>query len=193
MYILGGIAFFLIMNVFRVTTTDTLIERGVSPSGAFRYYILDVQNKSTGKLCVYVQPNTLDKDHGFIRMDSTIKKLVKQAPKPVEFECEWSGTKMIINGEVYFDEAKNLAEENGQLVYDISDGSWSYTYFSIEYPIFNTIEDVKGKIDKLTDKLSEENETSSDSSETASEQDGDTSATSETESEAEDTEPVTEE
>lgn len=193
MYILGGIAFFLIMNVFRVTTTDTLIERGVSPSGAFRYYILDVQNKSTGKLCVYVQPNTLDKDHGFIRMDSTIKKLVKQAPKPVEFECEWSGTKMIINGEVYFDEAKNLAEENGQLVYDISDGSWSYTYFSIEYPIFNTIEDVKGKIDKLTDKLSEENETSSDSSETASDQDGDTSATSETKSEAEDTEPVTEE
>lgn len=100
---------------------------------------------------------------------------------------------MIINGEVYFDEAKNLAEENGQLVYDISDGSWSYTYFSIEYPIFNTIEDVKGKIDKLADKLSEENETSSDSSETASEQDGDTSDTSETESEAEDTEPVTEE
>ena len=156
MYILGGIAFFLVMNVFRVTTTDTLIERGVSPSGAFRYYILDVQNKSTGKLCVYVQPNTLDVDKGFIKMDSTIRKLVKQAPKPTEFECEWSGTKMIINGEVYFDEVKNLKEENGQLVYDIADGSWSYTYFSIEYPLFNTIEDAKEKLDKLSDKLSDE-------------------------------------
>jgi hypothetical protein len=41
-------------------------------------------------------------------------------------------------------------------VYDISDGSWSYTYFSIEYPIFNTIEDAKEKLDKLADKLSEE-------------------------------------
>ena len=185
MYILGGIAFFLVMNVFRVTTTDTLIERGVSPSGAFRYYVLDVQNKSTGKLCVYVQPNTLDVDKGFIKMDTTIKKLVKQAPKPVEFDCEWSGTKMIINGEVYFDEAKNLAEENGQLVYDIADGSWSYTYFSIEYPIFNTIEDVKGKLDKLADKLSEENETEGSSEESRSESEAETEAESEAETEAE--------
>ncbi len=157
MYILGGIAFFLIMNVFRVTTVDTLIERGVSPSGAFRYYVLDVQNKSTGKKCVYVQPNTLDVDKGFIKMDTTIKKLVKQAPKPCEFECEWSGTKMIIDGEVYFDETDALAEENGQLVYSMDDGTWSYTYFSIEYPIFNTIEEVKDKLGKLSEKLEEQN------------------------------------
>ena len=156
MYILGGIAFFLIMNVFRVTTVDTLIEQGVSPSGAFRYYVLDVQNKSTGKKCVYVQPNTLDVDKGFIKLDTTIKKLVKQAPKPCEFSCEWSGTKMIIDGEVYFDETEALAEQNGQLVYDIDDGTWSYTYFSIEYPIFNTIEEVKDKLGKLSDKLEEQ-------------------------------------
>lgn len=42
---------------------------------------------------------------------------------------------MIIDGEVYFDETDALAEQNGQLVYDIDDGTWSYTYFSIEYPI----------------------------------------------------------
>lgn len=188
MYILGGIAFFLVMNVFRVTTTDTLIERGVSPSGAFRYYILDVQNKSTGKLCVYVQPNTLDLDKGFIKMDTTIKKLVKQAPKPTEFDCEWSGTKMIINGEVYFDEAKNLTEENGQLVYDITDGSWSYTYFSIEYPIFKTIESAKEKLDKLSDKLAEEKNSETESSESDNEEtESDTDNTSESETEAEET------
>ena len=151
-----GIAFFLIMNVFRVTTVDTLIEQGVSPSGAFRYYVLDVQNKSTGKKCVYVQPNTLDVDKGFIKLDTTIKKLVKQAPKPCEISCEWSGTKMIIDGEVYFDETDALAEQDGQLVYDIDDGTWSYTYFSIEYPIFNTIEEVKDKLGKLSDKLEEQ-------------------------------------
>lgn len=167
MYILGGIAFFLIMNVFRVTTVDTLIEQGVSPSGAFRYYVLDVQNKSTGKKCVYVQPNTLDVDKGFIKMDTTIKKLVKQAPKPCEFECEWSGTKMIIDGEVYFDETDALAEENSQLVYSMDDGTWSYTYFSIEYPIFNTIEEVKDKLGKLSEKL-EEQENPESGSETGS-------------------------
>jgi len=118
--------------------------------------VLDVQNKSTGKKCVYVQPNTLDVDKGFIKLDTTIKKLVKQAPKPCEFSCEWSGTKMIIDGEVYFDETDALAEQNGQLVYDIDDGTWSYTYFSIEYPIFNTIEEVKDKLGKLNDKLEEQ-------------------------------------
>lgn len=156
LYILGGIAFFLVMNVFRVNTVDTLIEQGVSPSGAFRYYVLDVQNKSTGKKAVYVQPNTLDVDKGFIKLETTIKHLVKQSPNPCELDCEWSGTKMIINGEVYFDEMNALAEMDGNLVYDIADGGWSYTYFSIDYPIFDTIEDVKSKIDKLSDKLSEE-------------------------------------
>lgn len=177
MYILGGIAFFLVMNVFRVTTVDTLIEQGVSPSGAFRYYVLDVQNKATGKKCVYVQPNTLDVDKGFIKLRSTIKHLVKQAPNPCEMECEWSGTKMIINGEVFFDEAKNLKEENGQLVYDIANGGWNYTYFSIDYPIFNTIEDVKTKIDKLSDKLEEKNNTSET---TPAEENDDTEDTEET-------------
>lgn len=153
LYILGGIAFFLIMNVFRVTTVDTLIEQGVSPSGAFRYYVLDVQNKSTGKKQVYIQPNTLDTearvltmDAEFLKLRSTIKKLVKQAPNPTEFECEWSGTKMIIDGEVYFNEMDYLTELDGQMIYDINDGSWSYTYFSIEYPIFDTIESVKNMI-----------------------------------------------
>ncbi len=158
MYILGGIAFFLVMNVFRVQTTDTLVELGTSPSGAFRYYVHDVQNKSTGKKCVYVQPNTLDIDKGFIKLDSTIKKLVKQCPNPCELNCEWEGTKLIIDGEVYFDEANCLAMENGQLVYDIDDGGWSYTYFSIDYPIFDTIESVKNMIGEFSGKLKEEQE-----------------------------------
>ncbi|MGN0642401.1 MAG: hypothetical protein ACI4JJ_04575 [Huintestinicola sp.] len=156
MYILGGIAFFLIMNVFRVTTVDTLVERGVSPSGAFRYYVLDVQNKSTGKMCVYVQPNTLDVDMGFIKLDSTIKKLVKQSPKPCEIECEWDGETMLINGEVYFQESHYLEELDGTTVYDIDGGDWTYTYLGIDYPIFDTIEEVKDKIDKISDKLSED-------------------------------------
>ena len=155
LYILGGIAFFLVMKVFRVNTVDTLIEQGVSPSGAFRYYVLDVQNKSTGKKCVYIQPNTLDEDKGFIKLNTTIKKLVKQQSNPVEFDCEWSGTKMIIHGEEYFDELRYISEQNGHAVYDIADRGWNYTYFSIDYPIFTMIEKVKGSIDKISDKAEE--------------------------------------
>ena len=161
MYILGGIAFFLIMNVFRVTTVDTVIESGVSPSGAFRYYVLDVANKSTGKKCVYIQPNTLDVDKGFLKLDTTIKKLVKQQSNPVEYDCEWSGTKMIINGEEYFDELDYIGEQNGVAVYDIADRGWNYTYFSIDYPLFTTIENVKSKLDGLNEKRKQKEEADS--------------------------------
>ncbi len=158
-YILGGIAFFLVMNVFRTTTVDTVIEQGVSPSGSFRYYVLDVQNKSTGKVCVYVQPNTLDVDKGFIQLDCTIKKLIKQSPKPAELTCEWVGSTMLINGEVYFDENNYLtADDDGIIYYDIDGGDWTYTYFSIDYPIFDTIEEVKDIVDSVLAKTSEDDE-----------------------------------
>lgn len=177
MYIIVGIAFFLIMNVFRPTTVDTLIERGVSPSGSFRYYVLDVQNKSTGKIYVYIQPNTLDVDKGFIKLDCTIKKLVKQAPKPTELICEWNGTSMLINGEVYFDENDALTLEDGQVYYDIGNGDWTYTYFSIDYPIFDTIESIKETVGEFVDKMNED-ESGSNSSEDNPESDMDDADTS---------------
>lgn len=71
MYILGSIAFFLIMNVFTVTTVDTLLTPPggiVSPSENFRCYVLDVKNKSSGKVAVYVQPNKLDENIKFIEL-----------------------------------------------------------------------------------------------------------------------------
>ncbi|MDE7279156.1 MAG: hypothetical protein K2N26_05460, partial [Oscillospiraceae bacterium] len=71
MYILGSIAFFLIMNVFTVTTVDTLLTPPggiVSPSENFRCYVLDVKNKSSGKVAVYIEPNKLDKDLKFITL-----------------------------------------------------------------------------------------------------------------------------
>ena len=167
LYIIGGIAFFLVMNVFRPNTVDTLIEVGSSPSGAFRYYVLDVQNKSSGKKCVYIQPNTLDRDNGFIKLDTTIKKLVRQQQNPVKFDCEWAGTKMIINGEIYFDETEYLAKKNGVLVYDIADRGWSYTFFNIDYPIFTIIEEVKGLMGEIGDKLSDSKAETTESSDTA--------------------------
>ena len=160
-YILGGIAFFLVMNVFRTSTVDTLVEESVSPSGSFRYYVLDVQNNSTGKMSVYVQPNTLDVDKGFIKLDCTIKKLVKQSPKPAELNCEWVGTTLLINGEVYFDEQHYLTTEDGKVYYDIDNGDWTYTFFSIDYPIFDTIEDLSETVIKIVDKLEGDEEPAS--------------------------------
>ena len=152
LYILGGIAFFLIMNVFRVTTVDTLLTPNggiVSESGNFRCYVLDVQNKSSGKVAVYVQPNKLDKDFlGFIRLNTTIKKLVKQAIKEnrddaLHYDVHWANDKLYINGEEYFDEADFLAEGgSGEMAYNLTDDVWTHTYFDIDYPIFELIDSI---------------------------------------------------
>ncbi|MBQ8787543.1 MAG: hypothetical protein IJZ61_07905 [Oscillospiraceae bacterium] len=162
LYILGGIAFFLIMNVFRVTTVDTLLTPDgglVSPSGYFRCYVLDVQNKSSGKVAIYVEPNQMDKDIGeVIRLETTIKRLIKQAIKEnkddaLYYDVHWDGDLLMINGEEYFDEKDFLAEtDSGELTYDFSEGVWTHTYFEFEYPIIELIDRFKQVI---TEKFSE--------------------------------------
>lgn len=169
LYILGGIAFFLIMNVFRVTTVDTLLtpDSGlVSPSGYFRCYVLDVQNKSSGKVAIYIEPNQLDKNiKDVIELRTTIKRLIKQAIKEnkddaLNYDVRWDGDLLMINGEEYFDEKDFLAETDAGVTYDFSEGVWTHTYFEFEYPIIELIDRFKQVItDKLSEVSSETEET----------------------------------
>lgn len=142
-YIVGGIVFFILMNMLRVDTIDTVISSGASPSGDFRYYVLDVQNNSSGKIAVYVQPNGLDADNGFMALETTIKKLVKQSNKPAEADCEWRGKDLLINGEAFFSESDYSVNLGGVTNYLLSDTNWTYTYFSIEYPLFDLVSEAK--------------------------------------------------
>ena len=170
LYILGGIAFFLIMNVFRVTTVDTLLTPDgglVSPSGYFRCYVLDVQNKSSGKVAIYVEPNQLDKNiKDVIELRTTIKRLIKQAIKEnkddaLHYDVHWDGDLLMINGEEYFDEKDFLAETDAGVTYDFSEGVWTHTYFEFEYPIIELIDRFKQVItDKLSEVSAESEETS---------------------------------
>jgi len=164
-YILGSIVFFLVMNVFRVTTVDTLLTPPggiVSPSENFRCYVLDVKNKSSGKVAVYIEPNKLDKDFlNVIELRTTIKRLVKQANKKnrddaLNYDVHWEDTKLFINGEEYFDE-KDYTElnENGELNYDFSEGFWVHTYFEVDYPIIELIDKFKTVITDTLNKLSD--------------------------------------
>lgn len=154
LYIVFCIGFFLVMNVFRVTTTDTLIEQGVSPSGNFRYYIMNIENKSSGKTALYVEPNTIDKNfYDMIELKTTIKKLVKQANNPTVMNCRWDGDIMYINDEEYFDEKDFVTVENGVPEYNFEGDNWTHTYFEANYPIFEAIHKfvtvVKDKLEEL--------------------------------------------
>ncbi len=157
MYIIGCVAFFLIMNVFRVTTVDTVIESGVSPSGYFRYYVMNVENKSSGKTAVYVEPNCMDIDAaGIVRLNTTIKKLVRQANNPTTMECRWDGDILYINDEEYFYEGDFLEVVDGKPVYNFLDDNWTHTYFEADYPLFAAIHKIYTVIkNKLEDLMSD--------------------------------------
>jgi hypothetical protein len=159
-YIVGSVAFYFIWYVFRTTTEDTVIGTGLSPSGNFSYYILDVKNNSSGKLDVYMIPTKLNSTaFDCMELDSTLKRRVRQAVKPATAECEWVGEKLYINGELYFDEARYYKNDD----YVLDDGTWTYTYFEIDYPISTLIAQFTDIADKAIDKLgvgeSDEDET----------------------------------
>jgi hypothetical protein len=150
-YIVGSVAFYFIWYVFRTTTEDTVVGVEPSPSGNFSYYILDVKNNSTGKLDVYMIPNTLNKEaFDCIELTTTLKKRVKQSVKPATADCEWRGERLYINGELFFDEAKYYKDGD----YVLDDGTWTYTYFEIDYPISTLIAQFKDIAEKAVEKLS---------------------------------------
>ena len=108
MYIIGGVAFFLIVNVFTARTIDTVLETQPSPNGEYRYVMVDVQNKANGKIVVYVEPNTLDKDiGGFIKLKATgysdmVKQVNKHLNQDISLKCEWSAdNELYIDGDRY--------------------------------------------------------------------------------------------
>jgi hypothetical protein len=184
LYIIGCIAFFLVMNVFRVTTVNTLLENGVSPSGKFRYYVYNEENKSSGKTAVYVEPNTIDIDvYGMISLNTTIKKLVKQANNPTTMECRWDGDLLYINGEEYFDENDYATETFGTIEYNFLDDNWTHTYFDADYPLFDSVHTV---VEAVKNKLGEDNEEETTRDVTSDEEEDDSDSEDEEETTAAD-------
>ena len=60
LYILGSLAFFMLMSFFTPSTQQTVLENGTSPSGAYRYEIIQTDDSSGGNVAVHVEPNDRD-------------------------------------------------------------------------------------------------------------------------------------
>ncbi len=60
LYILGSLAFFMVMSFFTPTTQSSVLEEGVSPSEAYRYEIVQTDDSSGGNVAVHVEPNDCD-------------------------------------------------------------------------------------------------------------------------------------
>lgn len=57
-----------IKSQYDMAKIDNLNASSVSPDGKYRYYILDVQDNSRGKVIIIVEPNYLDKEYRYFTL-----------------------------------------------------------------------------------------------------------------------------
>ncbi|MCM1507553.1 MAG: hypothetical protein NC177_10535 [Ruminococcus flavefaciens] len=60
LYIFGSLGYFLFTSFFMATAKETVIESGISPSGKYRYSVVNTEDSSNGSTTVYVEPNYAD-------------------------------------------------------------------------------------------------------------------------------------
>ena len=60
MYIFAALGYFMFTSFFVASVNEEEIAKGVSPSGDYRYRIVNTEDSSDGSTAIYVEPNTAD-------------------------------------------------------------------------------------------------------------------------------------
>ncbi len=93
LYILGSLAFFMLMSFFTPSTQQTVLENGTSPSGAYRYEIIQTDDSSGDNVAVHVEPNDRDIHLPFLTFISNgyDRTVYEERPVPSEVgSAEWT-------------------------------------------------------------------------------------------------------
>ncbi|SHM48560.1 hypothetical protein [Ruminococcus flavefaciens] len=92
MYIFGALGYFLFTSFFVSPAKETEVGRGVSPSGDYRYRIVNSVDTSNGSTAIYVEPNTADVKYSFVTF--TLKNMERvvflDRPSDDEVQVNWS-------------------------------------------------------------------------------------------------------
>lgn len=60
LYIFGSLGYFLVTSIFVTVSKSEIVKAGVSPSGLYRYEVVNTKDSSNGSTAVYVEPNNAD-------------------------------------------------------------------------------------------------------------------------------------
>ncbi len=66
MYLLGSLGYFLLTSLFAPSTVSTVVESGNSPSGTYRFQVIDTMDSSDGSTTIRIETNMLDKDYNMV-------------------------------------------------------------------------------------------------------------------------------
>lgn len=92
MYIFGALAYFLASTLFVTTTITHTVDSGVSPSGLYRYYVVNTEDSSNGSTAVSVEPNYADEHIPFATF--TLKEIERvvylERPMAESADIQWT-------------------------------------------------------------------------------------------------------
>ncbi len=102
-YILAALAYFIFTSFLASPAVKETVEEGVSPSGKYRYEVVDTTDSSQGSTSVIIEPNYMDKEYALVtfKVKGYDRKLCVKRPK-TEVEIEWKKDDLYINGERWF-------------------------------------------------------------------------------------------
>ena len=92
LYIFGALGYFLFTSFFVTTAKAETYKSGESPSGVYRYRIVNTDDSSNGSTAVYIEPNYADVTYPFVTF--TLKNMERvvymERPKCENIELSWS-------------------------------------------------------------------------------------------------------
>lgn len=92
LYIFGALGYFLFTSFFVTSAKETTFDSGVSPSGLYRYRIVNTEDSSNGSTAVYIEPNYADKTYPFITFTLKNIERIVYLDRPIceEINIQWS-------------------------------------------------------------------------------------------------------
>lgn len=95
LYLLGSLVYFLMTTLFAPSTVSNVVEDGLSPSGDYRYEVINTIDSSDGSTTVIVEPNTMDKNMDMVLFRIRGMGRTVSLTRPMQQTCsiEWKTEK----------------------------------------------------------------------------------------------------
>lgn len=91
LYLLGSLLYFVTTSLFAPSTVKSVVDSGVSPSGAYRYEVINTVDSSNGSTEISVEPNTMDKDYNLatFQIKGLSRPAYMQRPLQEKINIRW--------------------------------------------------------------------------------------------------------
>lgn len=91
LYIFGALGYFLFTSFFVTPVKETEVASGVSPSGKYRYRVVNTVDSSKGSTAVYIEPNYADLKYPYVtfKLKNMERQIHVERPINENINIEW--------------------------------------------------------------------------------------------------------